>query len=308
MRQPSRLRISDLPKYYHYGFCLVKMECSLCTTFNHSVVISMTFCPECGKPVAASSKFCRNCGAYQLDDAQLPAVPAPVSAPAAAPISLPAPPAPAIPVQPPQAPPVLPQAAAQPDVQSPCSSCGSPLSPSEKFCGICGARAGQITPAVPAQSPATPVHEPAPAPAAVPVPSPAQSPVPVMGQIPGVRICNACGNVIRPGDIYCSKCLVIVRDKPLQAAPPAPSPVQSFPVAAFGTCICASCGSPFTGTEKFCGICGAPVASASYPVPAVAQSQPVRKTCSACGAPVSDSTKFCGGCGAPVGAIFAPSR
>ena len=58
------------------------MECSLCTTFNHSVVISMPFCPECGKPVAQNAKFCRNCGTSQLDDAQTIPVSTTVAAPA----------------------------------------------------------------------------------------------------------------------------------------------------------------------------------------------------------------------------------
>jgi len=127
-----------------------------------------------------------------------------------------------------------------------------------------------------------------------------------MGQPSGVRTCTACGNVIKPGDKYCSKCLVIVRDNPPQAAAPAPSPVHPSPAAAPGSYVCASCGSPVSGTEKFCGICGTPVVAAR--VPAAAQPPPVQKTCSACGAPVNDTTKFCGGCGAPVGASFRPAE
>lgn len=246
----------------------------------------MPFCPECGKPVAPNAKFCRICGASQLDDAQTIPVSTPVAAPAPV-VSPPQPPKPRqVPLQP----------VVQPVVQSVCSSCGSPISPLEKFCGICGSRTGQITPASPfAPSSETPVY------ATAPAPSPSQQPLPVMGQSAAVRTCKACGNVIRPGDKYCSKCLVMVRDNPPQAAAPVRSPVQPSPAAAPGTYVCASCGSPINGTEKFCGICGATVAAR---VPAAAPPQPVRKICNACGAPVNDTTKFCGGCGAPVGASF----
>ncbi|MEI7649997.1 MAG: zinc-ribbon domain-containing protein [Methanomicrobiales archaeon] len=249
----------------------------------------MTFCPECGKPVAPNAKFCRICGASQLDDAQTVPVPTPVAAPAPV----------VFPPQPPQPRQVPPQPAIQPVVQSVCSSCGSPLSPSEKFCGICGSRAGQIAPAAPpAPSFATPVYAPAPA------PSQFQPAAPVMGESAGVRTCTACGNIIKPGDKYCSKCLVMVRDNQPPAAATVRSPVQPSPAAASGTYVCASCGSPITGTEKFCGICGTTVAARA---PAPTQPQPAQKICSACGAPVNNTTKFCGGCGAPVGASFRPA-
>ena len=247
----------------------------------------MTFCPECGKPVAPNAKFCRICGASQLDDAQTVQVPTPVAAPAPV----------VFPPQPPQPRQVPPQPAIQPVVQSVCSSCGSPLSPSEKFCGICGSRAGQIAPAAPpAPSFATPVYAPA--------PSQFQPAAPVMSEPAGVRTCTACGNAIKPGDKYCSKCLVMVRDNQPPAAAPVRSQVQPSPAAAPGTLVCASCGSPITGTEKFCGICGTTVAARA---PAPAQPQPAQKICSACGAPVNNTTKFCGGCGAPVGASFRPA-
>jgi len=244
----------------------------------------MPFCPECGKPVATNSKFCRNCGAYQLEDDSSVPLSTPVAAPA--PVASPPPP--------PQPRPVPPQVVVQPIVQSVCSSCGSPLSPSEKFCGICGSRVDQITPASPpASSPINLVYAP------VFAPSEFQSPAPVMGEPAGVRTCTACGTVIKPGDKYCSKCLVMVRDN--QPAAPVRAPVQTPPVVSPASYVCASCGSPMTGAEKFCGACGATVAAR---VPAAAPLQPIQKTCSACGAPVNDTTKFCGGCGAPVGASF----
>jgi len=305
----------------------------------------MPFCPECGKAVAPNAKFCRNCGASQLEDTTTTPVPAPAQVTTPVPEPMPAPAPVIITREPPQPSPVpLPPERVEPPVAPLlCSSCGSPLSPSEKFCGICGTRAGQTVPPAPQVPPAplvpaapamgqTPnvrtctacgnVIKPGdkycskclvivrdsppqaaartatPAPAGFPVPSPA----PVMEPPFGARSCNTCGNIIKPGDKYCSKCLAIVRDNPPPAAAPVRPPVQPAAPAAPGSYVCASCGSPIAGTEKFCGICGAPVVAARVPAPA--QSQPVQKTCSVCGAPISDSIKFCGGCGAPVGASF----
>jgi RNA polymerase subunit RPABC4/transcription elongation factor Spt4 len=182
-----------------------------------------------------------------------------------------------------------------------CTACGNVIRPGDKYCSKCLVIVRDTLPQAAAPAPVV-----APAPVSAPVPSSLPIPAPVMGQPSGVRTCNACGNIIKPGDKYCSKCLVIVRDNPLQAAAPAPSPVQSAPAAAPGSYVCASCGSPITGTEKFCGICGTTVVASRIPAPA--QQPLVQKTCSACGAPVNDTTKFCGGCGAPVGASFRPSE
>jgi len=48
--------------------------------------------------------------------------------------------------------------------------------------------------------------------------------------------------------------------------------------------VCVACGSPNPGGRKFCGECGARLATA----------------CSACGAPLESGQKFCGECGTPV--------
>jgi hypothetical protein len=121
-------------------------------------------------------------------------------------------------------------------------------------------------------------------------------------------VCRACGNPIKPGDKFCSKCLVKVPDMPAAAPPayqppPAPAPV---PAPDSGGYTCASCGSPVSGSEKFCGICGAPVVAAKPPAPAPAPAAPpAGKFCGSCGAPITGTTKFCGSCGAVVGT--APS-
>ena len=65
--------------------------------------------------------------------------------------------------------------------------------------------------------------------------------------------------------------------------------------------MCASCGSPVSGSEKFCGICGSPVVAARPPAPAPAPAAPpAGKFCGVCGAAISGTTKFCGSCGAAV--------
>jgi predicted amidophosphoribosyltransferase len=345
----------------------------------------MTFCPECGKPVVPSTaKFCRNCGASQLEEAQLATMPAP------APVTVPE--IPPQPPQSPQAPLASPQVPAEPVVRVLCISCGSPLGPDEKFCGICGSPAGG--PPLPAPLPVISVPAPVSVCAACGSPvaekgrfcgvcgasvnsivsssplspplkftsPPAQHPSPPSGvrlcrscgnqikpgdkfcskclakvvddsvsaselhQVPaplvsspppqpftatpsrhpahpsGIRLCRSCGNLIKPGDKFCSKCLAkVVDDSPatqVQYQPPASQVQPLTPPASLQ--VCASCGSPITGTEKFCGICGTPVSST--PPASSAPPQPVGKTCPACGAPVSATTKFCGKCGAAVGA------
>ena len=354
----------------------------------------MTFCPECGKPVVPpSAKFCRNCGASQLDETPLATMPALATLPVPAPAPVPAP---GIPPQPPQSrqsPPASPQVPAEPVVRVLCSSCGSPLGPDEKYCGICGSPGGEHPPPIP---PVPEISVPAPVSVCASCGSPVaekgrfcgvcgasfnsiapSSPVPPPlmfnahpAQQPsspsGVRLCRSCGNPIKPGDKFCSKCLAKVVDDsvsaselhqvpaPLVSSPPPPPftatpsrhPVQTSGVRLCRSCgnqinagdkfcskclakvvddspatqvqyqppapqvqpltppaslqVCASCGSPINGTEKFCGICGTPVSST--PPASSAPPQPVGKTCPACGAPVSATTKFCGGCGAAIGA------
>ena len=357
----------------------------------------MTFCPECGKPVAPpSAKFCRNCGASQLEEAPLTTMPALATSPVPAPAPVPAPGILPQPPQSQQAPPASLKVPAEPVVRALCSSCGSPVGPDEKYCGICGSPAGEHplpTPPAPGISvpapdsicascgsplpekgrfcgvcgagansiaPPPPVSTPlkstapptqqasqppmvrlcrscgnpinpgdkfcskclakvvddsmiASVPYQVPVPpvSPTPPPPPLKSTAPptqppsqssGIRLCRSCGNPINPGDKFCSKCLAkVVDDSPatqVQYQLPAPQVQPLTPPASLQ--VCASCGSPITGTEKFCGICGTPVSST---IPdSSAPPQPVGKTCPTCGAPISVTTKFCGGCGAAVGA------
>jgi len=129
----------------------------------------------------------------------------------------------------------------------------------------------------------------------------------------GGLVCKACGNPIKPGDKFCSKCLVKVPDSPAPApaaypAPPQPAYQPPPPAAAApGGYVCASCGSPVSGSETFCGICGAAVVAARAPAPApvpVPAAPPAGKFCGSCGAPISGTTKFCGSCGAAVNTVL----
>jgi predicted nucleic acid-binding Zn ribbon protein len=335
----------------------------------------MPFCPECGKPVTARAKFCRNCGASQLEEVSLSPAPVPVAqepnTPAcsacgaplapdekfcgtcgaktgAAPVAMVAPVAPPV-VAPPAAVPVPSPAAAapvSPPVSAPvsggvrtCSACGNVIKPGDKFCSKCLVIVKDNIPAAAVPVP-PPVSAPAPAAvpvsggvrtctacgnvikpgdkfcskclvivkdnipaAAVPVPPPVSAPAPAAVPVSGgVRTCSACGNVIKPGDKFCSKCLVIVKDNP-PAATSVPSPLPAAPAGA-SPYTCAACGKPIDAMEKFCGACGAPaVAARAQPAstPPAGTVAP-EKTCGKCGAVVSGTTKFCGACGAPVGA------
>jgi predicted amidophosphoribosyltransferase len=288
----------------------------------------MTFCHECGKHVVPpSAKFCRNCGASQWEEAHLstiPAVPSPVFPQESIPSTANTPPLPQSRQTLQSSLQVVPESV----IQVTCSSCGNPLDRDEKYCGICGSPTGEQNPTVlpepeiPARASGNicascglPLTEKGkfcgicgvssgsiakhPSPTSslkfdVP-PSAQQYPQPA-----GPRLCRSCGNLIKTGDKFCSKCLLNVADSsPLtlvQNIPPSVDVKPSIPSA--HALACASCGSLLSGTEKFCGICGAPVQST---VPRLTPSQqPVGKTCSNCGKPVSATTKFCGGCGSAI--------
>jgi predicted amidophosphoribosyltransferase len=268
-------------------------------------------CRACGTLLAPDEKFCGNCGAKSGDvpPASAPAAPAPspvytATSPAPAPVySKPAPvyQAPAQAYQPPPPPPpqytapvpIAPEAGAKV-----CKACGNPIKPGDKFCSKCLVIIPDIPVAAPAGYPApAPVYQ-------APPPAPPQyaAPVPVAPEA-GAKVCKACGNPIKPGDKFCSKCLVIVPDIPVAApagypaTPPAPAAAEPDGY------VCSSCGSPVSGSEKFCGICGAAVVAARAPAPAPAQvpaAPPAGKFCGSCGGTISSTTKFCGSCGAAV--------
>lgn len=236
-------------------------------------------CPSCGTPYAPGTRFCGSCGAAIGQATATPAS-VPVTAPPAS----------------------HPTSAPAPGSVRLCTACGNPIKPGEKYCSQCLVMVKDNAPAAPVAA--------APAASTVAVPPAQPDAVPAAAIPGGVRLCTACGNPIKPGEKYCSKCLVMVKDNApaasVAAAPAAPTVAlpQAQPVAAPaapGGYVCASCGSPLSGTEKFCGVCGGPAVGVPAQAPAAA---PAGKFCGTCGAPVSDTTRFCGGCGAPVGASF----
>ena len=178
-----------------------------------------------------------------------------------------------------------------------CKACGNPIKPGDKYCSKCLVKVPSSPAAAPAayQPPAAEYQTPAPvipAPAPVyqqppppppvyqaPPPPPPQysaPPAPAAAPAPAGLVCKACGNPIKPGDKYCSKCLVKAPSIPAAAPAPvyqAPAPAsQPLPPPAAapapGGYVCSSCGSPVSGSEKFCGICGSPVVAAKPPGPA----------------------------------------
>ena len=244
-------------------------------------------CRACGNPIKPGDKFCSKC-LVKVPDTITPAV-----SPAPAPVYQ----APAYQVPPPPPQYAAPAPVAPVTVGQVCRACGNPIKPGDKFCSKCLVK-------VP-DSPATAVP-PAPAPVyQVPPPPQYTAPAPA-APVAGGLVCRACGNPIKPGDKFCSKCLVKVPDS--AAAIPAPSPVSpsayqpTVPSAAApGGYVCAACGSPVSGSEKFCGICGATVVATRAPAPLTAPAAPpAGKFCGACGAAISATTKFCGSCGAAV--------
>jgi len=248
----------------------------------------MSFCHECGKPVVpASAKFCRICGAFQGEEAQLPIMPAVTPLPVFPTAAVPKPgDTPQLPLSwhVPLA--ASPQVPVEPAAQELCSSCSSPLSPDEKYCGICGSPAGEHPPA------ALPEPE-------IPAPAPASG-------------CASCGSPLFEKGKFCGMCgadagcsAKIPDAKGVEDSPA--TVVQNHPTSAGVTQqvpptppqVCASCGSPLSGMEKFCGICGKPVQFTSPAPPA--SPHPAGKMCGTCGYPISATTKFCGGCGTAVG-------
>jgi predicted nucleic acid-binding Zn ribbon protein len=203
-----------------------------------------------------------------------------------------------------------------------CKACGNPIKPGDRFCSKCLVK----VPDVPAPAPA-------PAPAAAATPAPAYQPPPPQYTAPppvspvaGSPVCKACGNPIKPGDRFCSKCLVKITDIPVSetvqvpvpaavAAPPEPAPVTP----AAGALTCKACGNPIKPGDRFCSKCLVKVPDipapaivqtpATQPPPQPQQQSPVPASiapaagdlvCKACGNPLKPGLMFCSNCGAKI--------
>jgi len=88
-----------------------------------------------------------------------------------------------------------------------CDKCGNSVAPSDKFCRQCGGLqplasssvdTSKMEPPLKSQANTTPTTK-------------NNAPLPAV-QPSRFRNCRACGNTITPGDKFCSKCLVLVKD------------------------------------------------------------------------------------------------
>ena len=156
-----------------------------------SVPAPVSICESCGSPLAGKGRFCGACGASVNSIAPPP----------------PLPPPPAFNAPPAQQP-------SQPTGAKLCRSCGNPIKPGDTFCGKCFVNVvdDSVSASEPHQAPAPFVSSPPP-----PPPPPPESltatPLPYPAQPSGIRLCRVCGNPIKHGDKFCSKCLAKVVDK-----------------------------------------------------------------------------------------------
>jgi hypothetical protein len=236
----------------------------------------MTFCHECGKLVVPpSAKFCRNCGASQYVEPQLPVTPAATSFkesvrepfPVAGDTS-------PLPLS--RQSNLPPQVVPEPVIPEVWKSCGSLINPDEKYCG-CGSPCSEHDFTVPHKQ-------------EILTPTP-------------FRVCTICGSPLLETENsaeYAVRVHIVLKN-PIHNLPcpklihlPLNNPPQPPAMK-----VCRSCGSPLSGTELFCGICGKPVQSTS---PGTSASQQIDgRTCSNCGKPIRVTTGFCGSCRMAVG-------
>jgi membrane protease subunit (stomatin/prohibitin family) len=191
-----------------------------------------------------------------------------------------------------------------------CHECGKPVvPPSAKFCRNCGASQCEES-----QLPITPAITPFPESAPEPLPVPGNAPplpqfrqsylppqVPLEPVLP--EVCRSCGSPIHAYEKFCGICGSsldsIAKPPSKQPFPKIDSSPPRQPPQPATMKVCWSCGSPLSGTELFCGICGISLNSTSPGLSA--SQQPDGKTCSHCGKPIKATTKFCGACGKAVG-------
>ncbi len=131
----------------------------------------------------------------------------------------------------------------------------------------------------PFEAAAPPVSPPPPPPFPSSEPGAAVSPT----QSSGIRLCRSCGYMINPGDKFCKKCLAKVAEDFSAAPSPLRQPPGDSAPPPVSPPVCTSCGSPISGMEKFCGICGTPLVPVP-PAPATVL-PPGKMTCTHCGVP-----------------------
>jgi serine/threonine protein kinase len=155
--------------------------------------------------------------------------------------------------------------------------------------------------------------------------------------LPGIVMCAQCSSRFAAGVKFCGRCggtiFLPVSDQPGAAAvnqPQPPSQPGGSGVTRVAEITCQRCGFRFPSTTKFCGRCGATVATGSImpggvnpgnasmppPQPLIGQrphvpqqappvAQPTRAQsayCAPCGTSYPPGTRFCGRCGNTIGA------
>ena len=94
--------------------------------------------------------------------------------------------------------------------------------------------------------------------------------------------CTNCGNELKPGQKFCTKC---------------GTPVTATQSKAIGGETCPNCGNALKPGQKFCTKCGSPVAATEVKS---APNQVDAIQCPSCGKALKPGQKFCTGCGAPI--------
>ena len=97
--------------------------------------------------------------------------------------------------------------------------------------------------------------------------------------------CTNCGNELKPGQKFCTKC-----GTPVVAAAAA---TESNTIGA----TCRNCGNALKPGQKFCTKCGSPVVADEVKS---APQQVEGIQCPSCGRALKPGQKFCTGCGAPI--------
>ena len=97
--------------------------------------------------------------------------------------------------------------------------------------------------------------------------------------------CTKCGNELKPGARFCTKC-----------GTPVSAPVDQMKSAS-QSMTCTKCGSELKPGARFCTKCGTPVSAPVEQMKSASQSM----SCPKCGKALKPGARFCTGCGAPVG-------
>ena len=310
-------------------------------------------CLHCGAPIAKGDAFCTACGTpveapveEEKAEKKQPSVPEETSPAAEEPLKI-------VKLQEPETEPVqendaplenvhtsgpeqdtasAKEPAANGSTRAYCQTCGAPLAADDKFCMACGTpvaamASGQEVVTTAAEEPLHTVK--------LADDVPAQGPE---AKENAVTHCPSCGAVLAAEDKFCTACgapvaatasgqevVTAAAEEPLHTVKLADDvPAQGSETKENAVTHCLSCGAVLAADDKFCTICGAPIAAtasgqeavsaaAEEPLHTVKQADDVPAQgpeakgnavthCPSCGAVLAAGDKFCTTCGAPVAA------